>query len=104
MLIADEICDDKTISTQYFCDGRSLQVVIPQQRYVEGRGVQGISIKDIQNGRVLAAYDTQQGTIHGLDKSGTAYRGTTSWDVYGVMDLAALLNGSSDFTPLQFTF
>lgn len=104
LLIADEICDDKTISTQYFCDGRSLQVVIPQQRYVEGRGVQGISIKDIQNGRVLAAYDTQQGTIHGLDKSGTAYRGTTSWDVYGVMDLAALLNGSSDFTPLQFTF
>ena len=56
------------------------------------------------NGRVLAAYDTQQGTIQGLDKSGTAYRGTTSWDVYGVMDLAALLNGSSDFTPLQFTF
>ncbi|WP_296046742.1 hypothetical protein [uncultured Gemmiger sp.] len=53
---------------------------------------------------MLAAYDAQQGTIQGLDKSGTAYRSTTSWDVYGVMDLAALLNGSSDFTPLQFTF
>ena len=104
LLLVDEFCDDKTISTQYFCDGRNLQAVIPQQRYVEGRGVQGISIKDIQNGRVLAAYDAQQGTIHGLDKSGTAYRSTTSWDVYGVMDLDALLNGSSDFTPLQFTF
>ena len=104
LLLVDEFCDDKTISTQYFCDGRNLQAVIPQQRYVEGRGVQGISIKDIQNGRVLAAYDAQQGTIHGLDKSGTAYRSTTSWDVYGVMDLDALLNGSSNFTPLQFTF
>lgn len=104
LLIADEFCDDKTISTQYFCDGHGLQAVIRQQRYVEGRGVQEISIKDIQNGRVLAAYDAQQGTIQGLDKSGNAYRSTTSWDVYGVIDLDALLDGSSDFTPLQFTF
>ena len=102
LLIADELYDDKTISTQYFCDGHGLQAVISQQRYIEGRGVQGISIKDIQNGRVLAAYDAQQGTIQGIDKSGAAYSATTSWDVYGIIDLEALLAGSSDFTPLQF--
>lgn len=87
---------------QYFCRN-GVKTELTQQRYIQGKDVQNIRILDAQGGRVLAAYDTKNGTVRGVEKDGTLYTHPTSWDVYGVIALDDLLAGSTDFTPLAFS-
>ena len=87
---------------QYFCRS-GVKTELTQQRYIQGKDVQNIRILDAQGGRVLAAYDTKNGTVRGVEKDGTLYTRPTSWDVYGVIALDDLLAGSTDFTPLAFS-
>lgn len=87
---------------QYFCRN-GVKTELTQQRYIQGKDVQNIRILDAQGGRVLAAYDTKNGTVRGVEKDGTLYTHPTSWDIYGVIALEDLLAGSTDFTPLAFS-